>query len=208
MWVLDYKENWALKSWCFWTVVLEKTLESPLDCKEIQPVDPKGHQSWLFIGRTDAEAGTPILWPPDAKNWFIGKDPDTGKDWRRVEKRMTEDEMVGWHHWLSGHEFEWTPGVGDRLGNLEYCNPWGCEELDTTKWRTECEMLYKCEMISHCGFHLEFLDDESCWASLHVPVGHLYVFFRKKYLFRSSAHILIELLFDVESYEFLVFFWY
>ena len=100
IWELDYKENWAPKNWCFWTVVLEKTLESPLDCKEIKPVHPKGHQSWIFIGRTDVEAETPILWPPDVKSWLIGKDPDAGKDWRREEKGMTEDEMVGWHHRL------------------------------------------------------------------------------------------------------------
>ena len=106
MWQLDHKEGWALKNWCFWTVVLEKILESPLDCKEIQPVHPKGDQSWVFIGRTDAEAETPILWPPHAKNWLIRKDPDAGKDWRQEEKGKTEDEMVGWHHWLDGHEFE------------------------------------------------------------------------------------------------------
>ena len=106
MWELDYKESWALMNWCFWIVVLEKTLESPLDCKEIQPVHPKGNQSWIFIGRTDVEAETPILWPPDARNWLIWKDPDAGKDWRWEEKRTTEDEMVGWHHWHDGHEFE------------------------------------------------------------------------------------------------------
>ena len=111
MWELDYKESWALKNWCFWTVVLEKTLESPLDCKEIQPVHPKGDQSWVFIGRTDVEAETPILWPPDAKSWVIWKDPDAGKDWGQEEKGMREDEMVGWHHWLNVHGFGWTPGV-------------------------------------------------------------------------------------------------
>ena len=100
------KKVWALKNWCFWTVVLKKTLESPLDCKEIQPVHPKGNQSWIFIGKTDAEAETPILWPPGAKNWLIWKHPDAGKDWSQEEKGMTEDEMVGWHHWLNGHEFE------------------------------------------------------------------------------------------------------
>ena len=105
MWELDYKESWELKNWCFWTVVLEKTLENPLDSKEIKPVHPKGDQSWIFIGRTDAEAQALILWPPDANNWLTGKDPDAGKDWRQ-EKGMTEDEMVGWHHWLKGHEFE------------------------------------------------------------------------------------------------------
>ena len=106
MWRLDHKDSWASENWCFWTVVLEKTLESPLDCKEIQPVNPKGDQSWIFIGRTDAEAEAPILWPPDAKNWLIGKDPDAGKDWRWEEKGTTEDEMVGWHHRHNGHEFE------------------------------------------------------------------------------------------------------
>ena len=106
MWELNYKESWAQKNWCFWTVVLEKTPESPLDCKEIQPVHPKGDKSWVFIGRTDVEAETPILWLPDAKNWFIWKDPDAGKDWRREEKGTIEDEMIGWHHQLNGHEFE------------------------------------------------------------------------------------------------------
>ena len=105
MWELDYKESWALKNWCFGTVVL-KNLESPLDCKEIQPVHPKGNQSWIFIGRTDVEAEAPVLWPPDAKSWLTGKDPDSGKDWRWKEKGTTEDEMVGWHHRLNGHEFE------------------------------------------------------------------------------------------------------
>ena len=104
MWELDCEEGWAPKNWCFWTVVLEKTLESPLDCKEIQPVHPKGDQSWVFIGRTDAEVETPILWPPDVKNRHIGKDPEAGKDWGQGEKGTTEDEMVGWHHWLNGHD--------------------------------------------------------------------------------------------------------
>ena len=106
MWELDHKENWVLKHWCFWTVVLEKTLESPLDCKEIKPVSPKGNQSWVFIGRTDVEAETPIFWLPHAKSWLIWKDPDAGKDWRQGEKGMTEDEIVGWQHQLNGHEFE------------------------------------------------------------------------------------------------------
>ena len=108
-----------------WTVALEKTLESPLDCKEIQPVHPKGNQSWIFIGRTDDEAETPILWPPDAKNWLTGKDPDAGKDWRQEEKGKIEDEMVGWYHWLDGHEFEHALGVGDGQGGLAHCSPWG-----------------------------------------------------------------------------------
>ena len=113
--------------------MLEKTLESPLDSKEIQPVHPKGDQSWVFIGRTDVEAETPILWPPDVKNWLIGKDPDAVKDWRWEEKWTTEDEMVGWYHWLNGHEFEQAPGVGDRQGNLACYSPWGCKESNTTE---------------------------------------------------------------------------
>ena len=106
MWELDYKESWAPKNWCFWTVVLEKTLESSLDFKEIKPIYPKGNQSWIFIGKADAEAEAAILWPPDVKNWLIGKDPDAGQDWRQEDKGMTEDEMIGWHHQLNGHEFE------------------------------------------------------------------------------------------------------
>ena len=121
-----------LTNWCFWTVVLKKTLESLLDCKETQPVHPKGNQSWIFIGRTDGE--TPILWPPDAKNWPIGKDPDAGKDWRQEEKGTTQDEMVGWHHRLNGHEFEQVPAVGDGQGSLACCSPWGCKEFDVTEW--------------------------------------------------------------------------
>ena len=132
MWELDYKESWAPKNWCFWTVVLEKTLESPLDCKAVQPVHPKGDQSWVFIGRTDAEAETPILWPP--KSWLIWKDHDAGTDWEQEEKGTTEDEMVGWHHQLDGHGFGWTPGVGDEQGSLACCSPWGYKVLDKTEW--------------------------------------------------------------------------
>ena len=111
MWELDYEEGWAPKNWCFWSVVLDKTLESPLDCKEIQPVHSEGHQPWDFFGRNDAKAETPVLWPPHAKSWLIGKDSDSGRDWGQKEKGMTEDEMAGWHHWIDGHEFEWTPGL-------------------------------------------------------------------------------------------------
>ena len=113
---------------------LEKTFENPLACKEIKPISPKGNQSWVFIGRTDAEVETPILWLPDVKNWFIGKDPDAGQDWRQEEKGTTEDEMVGWHHGHNGHESEQAPGVGDGQGNLVCCSPWGCKESDTTEW--------------------------------------------------------------------------
>ena len=121
MWDLDHKESWTLKNWCFWTVVLEKTLESPLDCKEIQRVHPKGDQSWVFIGRTDVEAETPKLWPPDVKRWLIWKDPDARKDWGQEEKGMTENEMVRWQHRLNGHGFRWTLGVGDGQGGLVCC---------------------------------------------------------------------------------------
>ena len=143
MWELNYKEIWAPKNWCFWTVVLEKTLESPLDCKEIQTVHSKGDQFWVFIGRTDVEAETPILWPPDAKSWLIGKDPDAGKDWGQEEKGMTEHEMVGWHHWLDGHGFGWTLGVGDGQRGLVCCGSQGHKELDTTEWLDWTELTLK-----------------------------------------------------------------
>ena len=132
MWELDYKESWAWKNWCFWTVVLEKTLESPLDCKEIQPVHLKGNQPCIFIGRTDAEAETPTLWPPDTKIWLIWKDPDTAKDWRQEEKGTTEDEMVGWHHRLDGHEFEQAPGEGEGQ-EAWHAAVHGVAESDTTE---------------------------------------------------------------------------
>ena len=119
MWELDHKESWAPKNWCFWTVVLEKTLENPLDSKEIQPLNPKGNQPWILIGRTDAKTEAPVLWPPDAKSWLLGKDSDPGKDWGQEEKEATEDEMVGWHHWLNGQEFEQTPGDSEGQKSLE-----------------------------------------------------------------------------------------
>ena len=133
MWELDYKESWALKNWCFWTAMLEKIPEIPLDSEKIQPVHPKGNQSWIFIGRTDAEAEAPILWPPDAKNWLIVKDPNAGKDWRQEVKGTTEDEMVGWHHQINRHEFEQAPGAGDGQGGLACYSPWGGKESDTTE---------------------------------------------------------------------------
>ena len=120
---------------------LEKTLESPLECKEIQPVHSEGDQPWVFFGKNDAKVGTPVLWPPDVKNWLIGKDPDAGKDWRQEAKQTTEDEMVGWHHRLNGHEFDWTPGFGDGQGSLACCSQWGPKELDTTEWLNWTEPL-------------------------------------------------------------------
>ena len=131
---LDCEESWALTNWCFWTVVLEMTLERPLDCKEIQPVHSKGDQSWVFTGRTDAKAETPVLWAPHGKSWLTGKDSDSGRVWGQKEKGITEDEMAEWHHRLDGRESGWTLGVGDGQGGLVCCNSWGCKESDTTEW--------------------------------------------------------------------------
>ena len=136
MWELDCEESWVPKNWCFWTVELEKTPESPLDCKEIQPVHPKGDQSWVFIGRTDAEGEPPILWPPHVKSWLIGKDPDAGRDWGQVEKGMTEDEMPGWHHQFDAQEFGWTLGVGDGQEGLACCDSWGLQRV-RRDWATK-----------------------------------------------------------------------
>ena len=132
MWELDYKQSWAAKNWCFWTVVLEKTLESFLDSKEIKPVHRKGDQSWILIGKTDVKAETPILWLPNAKNWLLGKDPDAGKDCRSEEKGSMKDEMVKWHHWFNGHKLEQTLGDSEGQGSLVWCSPWGHKELDMT----------------------------------------------------------------------------
>ena len=147
MWELDYKESWAPKNWCFWTVVLEKTLESPLDCKEIQPVHLKGDQSWVFIGRSDAKAETPIFWPPDVKNWLIGKDPDAGKDWRQDEKRMK---------WLDGinNMIDRSLRVVDGQGNLACCSPWDCKDLDTTEWLNWTELESQINRCSNQGYLL------------------------------------------------------
>ena len=139
-------ESWTIKkaehqNWCFWTVVLEKTLESPWDCKEIQLVHPKGDQSWVFTGRTDVEAETPIVLPPDGKSWLLWIDTDAGKDWGQEEKGMTEDKMVGWHHWLDGHGFVWIPGVGDRQGGMECYGSWNHKEPDKTEWLNWTELI-------------------------------------------------------------------
>ena len=142
MWELDCEEIWMPKNWCFWTVVMEKTLESPLNCKEIQPVHSKGDQPWVFFGRSDAKAETPILWPLHAKSWLIGKDSDAGRDWGQEEKGTIEDEMTRWHHRLDGHEFEWTPGIGDGQGGLVCCDSRGCKESDTTERLNWTDHLY------------------------------------------------------------------
>ena len=153
-----------LKNWCFWTAVLEKTFESPLDCKEIHPVHPKGNQFWVFIRRTDAEAETPILWPPDGKNWLIEKNPDAGKDWRWEEEGTAENEMVGWHHWLNGHEFVSTLGVGDGQGGLACCSPWVTKNWsrlsDWTDW-----LIWDCHLPdSSVGF-----SRQEYWSGLPFP---------------------------------------
>ena len=149
MWELGSEESWVLKNWCFWTVVLEKTLESPFDCKEIQPVHFKGDQPWVFFGRNDAKAETPVLWPPHAKSWLIGKDSDAGRDWGQEEKEMTEDEMAGWHHRLDGCEFEWTPEVGDGQGGLACCGSGGDKESDKTEQLNWTELTLKYKYFLH-----------------------------------------------------------
>ena len=155
MWELDYKESWAQKNWCFWTVVLE------IFGLEIQPVHPKGDQFWVFIGRNDAKAETPILWPPHVKSWLIGKDSGAWRDWGQEEKRTTEDEMAGWHHQLDGHEFEWTPGVGDGHGGLACCNSWGRKESDMTKPLNWTEMCIKFSHFVCCETKIVLLSRKS-----------------------------------------------
>ena len=156
MWGLYCEESWAPKNWCFWTVVSEKTLESPLDCKEVQPVHSEGDQAWVFFGRTDAKAETPVLWPPHAKSWLIGKDSDAGRDWQQEEKGMTEDEMAGWHHWLDGRESEWTLEVGDGQGGLVCWDSRGHKDLDTTEQLNWTEW-YFISRIKLCAFYEFFL---------------------------------------------------
>ena len=161
------------KSWCFWTVVLEKTLESPLDYKEIKPVHPKGNQSWIFIGSTDTEDEALILWPPDTKNWLIRKDPDAGKDWRQEEKGTTEDEMIVWHHWLDGHEFEQSLGVGDGQGSLACCSPWGHKELDLTEWLNWTQLNWVLKKYSRWFCHLVKSQNHCLWfAIIWITLEH------------------------------------
>ena len=174
MWELYCEEGWAPKNWFFWSVVLEKTLESPLDCKEIQPVHSEGDQPWDFFGRNDAKPETPVLWPPHAKSWLIEKDSDAGRDWGREEKGTIEDEMAGWHHWLDGHESEWTPGDGDGQGGLACCDSWGRKESDTTEWLNWTELnsskllIWKLKPQKFLHFHL--------WPSAVSTITHPIIF--------------------------------
>ena len=168
MWELDCEEGWVLKNWCFWTVVLEKTLVSPLDCQEIQSVHPRGDQSWVFIARTDADAETPILWPPYAKSWLIGKDPDAGRDWGQEEKGMTEDEMTGWHHRLDGHEFGWTLGVDDRQGGLACWDSWGHKESDTIEWLNWTDSIFNIKLFLSFCFNFFPFYFFSCNVNLNI----------------------------------------
>ena len=183
MWELDCEEGWVLRNWWFWTEVLEKTLESPLDCKEIQPVHPEGDQPWNFFGRNDAKVETPVLWPPHEKIWLIGKDSDAGRDWEQEEKGTTEDEIAGWHHWLNGRESERTPGVGDGQGGLACCNSWGHKESDMTEWLNWTERSLQIrfywllfELCCHssnddciCFGDLRPLHCPCCWEFYHFP---------------------------------------
>ena len=175
MWELDCEEGWAPKNWCFWSVVLEKTLESPLDCKEMQPVHSEGDQPWDFFGRNDAKAETPVLSPPNKKSWLIGKDSDAGRDWGQEENGMTEDEMAGWHHWLDGRESEWTSGDGDGQGGLACCDSWGHKELDTTEWLNWTERHHEGPTImTFCKllFQRPHLQIPSYWGCCCWERGH------------------------------------
>ena len=173
MWELECEESWMPKYWCFWTVVLEKTLESPLDCKELQPVHPKGDQSWVFIGRTDAEAETPILWPHDVKSWLIGKDSDAGKDWGQEEKGTTEDEIIGWHHRLNGRGFERTPGVGDGQGGLGCCSSWAHKESDTTDPLNWTEVNLTSKQVTSAILPHTWWRGHICWTALMNYKTHI-----------------------------------
>ena len=176
MWELDCEESWAPKNWCFWTVVLEKTLESPLDCKKIQLVHSEGDQPWDFFGRNDAKAEAPVLRTPHAKSWVIGKDSNAERDWGQDEKGMTEDEMAEWHHWLDGREFGWTLGVGDGQGGLACCDSWGRKESDTTERLNWTELILLVQNTCHNYIKLTYLPAHklplsskiySQWLSVH-----------------------------------------
>ena len=189
---MDCEESWAPKNWCSWTMVLEKTLESPLDCKEIQPVRSTGDQPWDFFGRNDAEAETPVLWPPRAKSWLIGKDSDAGRDWGQEEKGMTKDEMFGWHHRLEEREFEWTPGVGDGQGGLACCDSWGRKELGTTEWLNWTEMNWSYRRESRLEKFVTTIVKR--WPGTCESCSEMIFLMKNSYLFNISYPTFIELL--------------
>ena len=172
MWELDHKEGRVPKNWCFWTVVLKTTLESPLDCKEIKPVNPKGNQSWIFIGRIDVETEVPTLWPPDVKSQLIGKDPDAGKDWGWEKKGVTGDEMVGWHHQLNGHESEQTLGDSEGQGSQVCSSPWGLKELDMSEWLKSAHTEHS-DTSEHVGIWGSFPKPTILQHQLDVPQTQL-----------------------------------
>ena len=191
---LDYEESWVPKNWCFWTVVLEKTLESPLDCNEIQPVHPKGDQSWVFIGRTDVEADTPIFWSPDAKSWLIWKDPDARKDWGQEEKGTTEDKRVGWHHRLNEHGLGWTPGVGDGQGGLVCCGSWGRKVLDMTEQLNWTELIPLSSLLEPDSWDgIIYLLSPCCGACFCHLISFPSLSLISKFIVQySTRHVLIQ----------------
>ena len=214
MWELDHKEGWKLKDWCFWTVMLEKTLESPLDCKEIKLVNPKGNQSRIFIRRTDAEAEAPILWSRDAKNWLIGKDSDAGNDWRREEKGMTEDEMVGWHHQLDGHEFEQALGVGDGqeawqaavhgiAKSRTQLRDWTDTNNDYLKLKILCTAKETCNKtkgnIQNGGRYLKMLYLIKCWYPKYIK--NSYNSITRKNILNLHLHVNHNIMHNNPRYE-------
>ena len=211
MWELDCEEGWTLKNWCFWTVVLEKILENPLDCKEIQPVHSEGDEPWDFFGRNDAKAETPVLWPTYVKSWLIGKESDAGRDWGQEEKGMTEDEMAGWHHWLDGHESEWTLGVGDGQGDLACCDSWGGKEPDTTERLNWTELNWLIDIIrsspelQSCGITLKLFSFTDCLVSrknLASLMRHSFLWGRS-YIFLLLASPLGIILYQTHSNAFI-----
>ena len=175
MWELDHKEGWAPKNWCFQTVVIQKTLESPLDCKDIKPVNTKENQPWIFIGKIDSEAEAPILWPPDENSWLTGKDLDAGKDWGQEEKGVTEDEMTGWHNGLNGHESEQTLGDSEGQGSLACCSPWSHKESDMTEWLNDNHHLCMYVLLFDKSFELKvelFLQENFVFTDNRISFSH------------------------------------
>ena len=185
MWELDYKESWVLKNWCIWSMVLGRFLRVPWIARRSNQSILEKNQFWIFIGRTDDEAETPILWPPDANNWLIWKDPDAGRDWGQEEKGMTEDEMAGWNHRLGGRESGWTPGVGDGQGGLACCDSWGCKESDTTERLIWSNLM----TLSTLPFinNIVWVNDTFSWSPFDAPHLMYHSSSEKKVWFVSST---------------------